>query len=668
MADVRRFGTDVVTGLNVGTAEHKIADHELTVSQGGWTDRDGVWRTAESHYTVHSGSAISAFAIGRMGGQDHNVYMDGNTLYDTGSSVGTIAAGSKMRIFQLDDKFLVLGCTDGKNRIYDGDHVRQQGTWQADDLGDTGAYLGDGYDWTAGTITYTAISQANPCSIAAATHGLSTGDHVYITGETGMTELNGRIFTVTVTDANNFTIGEDTSGYTAANLDATIYDNACGLLAGDYQWYLVPTLELTSGEILLGRPRGLRRFVDHPGQEDDYTTWDARTFSITGPADQVLVSFSINFDDSNFVISGTKGTDYYPGVRLYRTKKDSPGNLYLEKTWRHGDSDFTYSSGWYTPAAPGYYSVTPDADLGALLTYGLNDHDAPPQSMLAAQVGQRAYINDESNPNRIYISDLDGTEYFNDSEFVKIPDTVTALHEMRDHLIVFSAARMWALDMISGFPYLREIDTPVGTIFPDALCSSDEGLFFVKNHAVYHFDGVRVEKISRRGAEDIDLDDGQAASVSNDTAIFITTDGSSMARIRDGGWTWHQAYQSLNHTHLAQNSRGEIYGALPTKIEKLFAGSTYAGTLVSKVFGDGKSRRAHKLYVDIQPATGASANAQILSNTYTGAVHSLGLSGTSRQIVEVSLERDRAEQFRVRLVCTGDVQIFGYWIDTEDRV
>lgn len=61
----------------------------------------------------------------------------------------------------------------------------------------------------------TGISQANPGNVTSVAHGLSTGDVVIIEAVVGMTQVNGRYYTITVTGVDNFTIGIDTSGYTA---------------------------------------------------------------------------------------------------------------------------------------------------------------------------------------------------------------------------------------------------------------------------------------------------------------------------------------------------------------------------------------------------------------------------------------------------------------------
>lgn len=61
-----------------------------------------------------------------------------------------------------------------------------------------------------------AATKANPCKVTTATHGYATGDKIIIEGVVGMTELNGRWFTITVTSTTEFTLdGVDSSGYGA---------------------------------------------------------------------------------------------------------------------------------------------------------------------------------------------------------------------------------------------------------------------------------------------------------------------------------------------------------------------------------------------------------------------------------------------------------------------
>jgi len=60
-----------------------------------------------------------------------------------------------------------------------------------------------------------AATVANPVSITSAAHGLSTGQRIQITAVGGMVELNQNHFTITVVDANTFTLGVDGTAFTA---------------------------------------------------------------------------------------------------------------------------------------------------------------------------------------------------------------------------------------------------------------------------------------------------------------------------------------------------------------------------------------------------------------------------------------------------------------------
>ncbi len=75
----------------------------------------------------------------------------------------------------------------------------------------------------AGT-SVTAITKANVAQVTSTAHGLSVGDAVYITGVSGMTQINNVIGIVdTVIDANNVTISINTSAFTAYTSGGTMY-------------------------------------------------------------------------------------------------------------------------------------------------------------------------------------------------------------------------------------------------------------------------------------------------------------------------------------------------------------------------------------------------------------------------------------------------------------
>lgn len=70
------------------------------------------------------------------------------------------------------------------------------------------------------TVAITGITAANPPVVTTSgAHSYSSNDHVYIASVSGMTQVNGRRFQITVTGATTFTL-QDTSG---TNIDASAY-------------------------------------------------------------------------------------------------------------------------------------------------------------------------------------------------------------------------------------------------------------------------------------------------------------------------------------------------------------------------------------------------------------------------------------------------------------
>jgi|TARA_Y100000310_G_scaffold250498_1_gene256728 hypothetical protein len=70
-----------------------------------------------------------------------------------------------------------------------------------------------------------AASRANPGNVEAIAHGFSTGDEVGFLSVGGMTELDGNGYTITKVDADNFTIGVNTSGFTLYTSGGWVYLN-----------------------------------------------------------------------------------------------------------------------------------------------------------------------------------------------------------------------------------------------------------------------------------------------------------------------------------------------------------------------------------------------------------------------------------------------------------
>jgi hypothetical protein len=81
-----------------------------------------------------------------------------------------------------------------------------------------------GVTCVASSYTITAASQANPVQVTtSAAHGRTTGDRIQIESVVGMTQMNDRLYTITVIDATKFTLdGIDGTGYTAYGSGGTV--------------------------------------------------------------------------------------------------------------------------------------------------------------------------------------------------------------------------------------------------------------------------------------------------------------------------------------------------------------------------------------------------------------------------------------------------------------
>lgn len=88
----------------------------------------------------------------------------------------------------------------------------------------------------------TNASQANPCQITSPGHSLITGTLIYIANVQGMTQLNGAIYSLTVVNANNFTLDNTNSTgfspYKTGGIWNTSPTNGQTYIPGsEYAWY-----------------------------------------------------------------------------------------------------------------------------------------------------------------------------------------------------------------------------------------------------------------------------------------------------------------------------------------------------------------------------------------------------------------------------------------------
>jgi hypothetical protein len=83
--------------------------------------------------------------------------------------------------------------------------------------------ISTGITCVASDVSITGITQANPAVVTATGHGRATGDSAMITGVVGMTEVNDRLYTITVIDPNTLSLdGCNSTGFTAYTSGGTI--------------------------------------------------------------------------------------------------------------------------------------------------------------------------------------------------------------------------------------------------------------------------------------------------------------------------------------------------------------------------------------------------------------------------------------------------------------
>lgn len=92
-----------------------------------------------------------------------------------------------------------------------------------------------GVGWLASGMSITGITKANPAVVTASSHGLSTGDKVYISGISGNdATLNGQVYTITKVDSNNVSLNGVTTTKNYGSGGGTIQKcltSTCSLVA-----------------------------------------------------------------------------------------------------------------------------------------------------------------------------------------------------------------------------------------------------------------------------------------------------------------------------------------------------------------------------------------------------------------------------------------------------
>ncbi|BAQ86428.1 putative tail tubular protein B [uncultured Mediterranean phage uvMED] len=154
---------------------------------------------------------------------------------------------------------------------------------------------------TEATKSISAITKANPAVVTAASHGYSNGDHVWINDVGGMTELNGRRFTVANKTTNTFELsGVNSSSYTtytSGGTAAKVYE-----IATEYTSAQLSELQFAQSADVM--------YIVHPSHEPTKLTRTGHTsWSIT----------DVDFEKGPYLDKNTTTTTLNPSAHTVGT-------------------------------------------------------------------------------------------------------------------------------------------------------------------------------------------------------------------------------------------------------------------------------------------------------------------------------------------------------------
>jgi hypothetical protein len=176
----------------------------------------------------------------------------------------------------------------------------------------------------------TAITKANPGQVTSPSHGLSTNNKVVLTAVQGMTQVNNNTYTITVVDANNFTIGANTTSFST-------YTSG-----GVWSIATQPNAELIPGSVRITIAAGPNIVFTDQG--------NGTLTSATGGN-----SGTINYITGTVVLTHTAGTgqattenfNYYPALPVMGLRSQEINNTSIQNTIAFDTTyAYSYNSGW----------------------------------------------------------------------------------------------------------------------------------------------------------------------------------------------------------------------------------------------------------------------------------------------------------------------------------
>jgi uncharacterized protein (TIGR02217 family) len=232
------FPTDISYGVRGGPAWNT----SIIKRSSGHEQRIQRWSTPLWEYpdVAHHARSVSKmddlydfFITVGMGSANSFLLKDwaDYTVLAADGRLGTLAIGTGEPTYQMVKRYTYGARTHDRNIVKpkaSSVTVYRGGVAQTE-----GASAGNfSFDTTTGIVTFVAdsskavnanetktvsgITQAADGEVTtSAAHGFATGDKIKLTGVGGMTQVNGNYYTITVTATDKFTLGVNTSAYTA---------------------------------------------------------------------------------------------------------------------------------------------------------------------------------------------------------------------------------------------------------------------------------------------------------------------------------------------------------------------------------------------------------------------------------------------------------------------
>lgn len=353
-------------------------------------------------------------------------------------------------------------------------------------------------------VNITGATAANPVVVTSAGHGYANGDEVYISGVEGMTELNGRFFTVANQTANTFELSSiDGLAYTAYSTGGTaekVYEISTPYLEAD----LFDLKYSQSADVMT---------LTHPDYQDrelsrsGHTNWALNTITLAtavstpanlvatttaGGAAEVDYKYKVTATD----VSGDESLASSPATTSAKIARAWPSGCQVDLSWDTvtGADYYTVYKQYRSKGSYGYIGTT---DTNSFVDDNIipDTSETPPVSnndpfgvdssgdcpgCVGYHQQRRAFARTDNAPQAIWLSQTGLYSNFNKSAPLRGTDyiqvTLSTSEEIR-HLIELKKM----IVLTSGGAHLIVGDGDNNSISPSTIRSEQVGYIGASN-------------------------------------------------------------------------------------------------------------------------------------------------------------------------------------------